>query len=292
MLTLGSEAPPPRRAKKLTLVAGVSVALVVAVIAALALVGRGAGEGQVLTLAQAADRTLETRTARIEFSVMAPVPGAAPVPILVTGEIDFERRIIRYDMDLGPALGSATGASGAMFKATAVQQGLVQYLRMDAFDSVPALRGKWLKQDIGALGAQTGIDLARLQDGGDPAAQLDALRDTEGDVVEVGREKVRGVGTRHVRLTFDIERNMRKRGAVTDEAAFQKLLQLYASTTSVVDAWIDDQGRIRRITSTEELKTGRVTTTREYYDFGVKVDATFPADADVVDPSALAGLGR
>ena len=103
----------------------------------------------------------------------------------------------------------------------------------------------------------------------------------------IGKEVVQGLTTTHYQATIDIEKFYRDRNAVLDETKFAALLKLYTGPLTV-DAWVDAKGLLRRIHETIPMKAAPLDLIMEFSDFGTPVSISLPADADVVDQSALA----
>lgn len=120
----------------------------------------------------------------------------------------------------------------------------------------------------------------------DPTAGLKALRDVSGDVTEVGREEVRGEQTTRYSGTMDARQALEALQGPLRELLEQVLTDSDAEAVPF-DAWIDDEGRIRRLDQTLSLELPQmqdesveVTSRLEMYDFGVDVQVEAPpADA-------------
>jgi hypothetical protein len=266
------------------------VAVLVIVVGAIAVATSGGGGRKVLTLAEAAAKTQSSHTARVEFTTTLPLAGFEGKEVLATGEYDFDRRLMRYDQDITDVLKSTTpNVPAGAGKVTAVGQGYTLYMKMGAFEQIPQLAGKWMKLDLGQQTAALGVDLDKVAEfeGSGPASALAKLQALSGTVETLGTEDVRGVQATHYRATYDFAQVYRDRGAVTDEAAFQKLLALYSSTTATSEAWVDDDGLVRRTVNVIPLKANPQTAKAEFFDFGIKLNVTVPADADTFTPDQL-----
>jgi hypothetical protein len=120
----------------------------------------------------------------------------------------------------------------------------------------------------------------------DPTAGLQTLREASDDVVEVGRDEQRGASTTHYRGTIPIEKALEAL-----QGQMQDVVSQFLDTTELedvpFDAWIDDDGRLRRMDQTMTIESPMlqgqpmtVETRFEMYDFGIEVDvAPPPADA-------------
>jgi len=131
-----------------------------------------------------------------------------------------------------------------------------------------------------------------LEAASDPSGSLEALQGASDDVEEVGREDVRGEPTTHYRGTMDPEVAIENLGGAMRDAAGEALADVESFP---FEAWIDDDGRIRRYTAVVELPasdaTGgtavTATTTMELFDFGVEVDVEAPPADQVQDGAPL-----
>lgn len=127
----------------------------------------------------------------------------------------------------------------------------------------------------------------------DPTSGIAALRGANDDVVEVGQETVRDAQTTHYRGTLDIEKALEVlKGPVRD------LIESTLKTGDLKDvpfeAWIDDEGRLRKMEQTMTLESPQlpgqaieVQSTYELYDFGVDVDVEAPPADQVKDGAPL-----
>lgn len=270
------------------------VAVLAAAVGAIAVAAGGDGH-KVSTLAQAAAKTEGQHSARVEFTTSVPLAGFSGKEILVTGEYDFDRRILHYDFDITELMKTTTpDAPPGAGKITAKAQGLTVFMKMGIFDQEPKLKGKWMKLDIGKQVSNFGVDLDKVAEfeAAGPASALAKLQTLLGSVETLGTEDVRGVKTTHYRATYDFAQVYRARGAVTDEAAFAKLLDLYSSTTATSEAWVDNDGLVRRTVNSIPLKAGVQTVKAEFFDFGIAVNVAVPSEADTFSVDDLQALAR
>ena len=119
----------------------------------------------------------------------------------------------------------------------------------------------------------------------DPAQVLPYVRGVSGQVTDVGHDTVRGAATTHYRAVIDLSR-------VADRANAEAQPALRGAAAAVrqplpADLWVDDQGRLRKLTMTVPGPTS-VTATFELWDFGVRVDAVAP-DPDQVGEFRIVG---
>lgn len=127
----------------------------------------------------------------------------------------------------------------------------------------------------------------------DVTTGLEALRGASADTEEVGRDSVRGEPTTHYRGTLDLARALDAlQGPVRQ--LVEQVLEGGDVAPAPFDAWIDDDGRLRRMEQTLTLALPQlqgqelvVTTRLEMYEFGVEVDVEAPPASAVRDGSPL-----
>src|SRR5438876_7827569 len=167
--------------------------------------------------------------------------------------------------------------------------GLVMYMRSPLFQTLPS--DKWVKLDMEKLAKKQGIDLSSVLDAGqaDPSQSLRMLMAST-DAHPVGYDRVRGVFTTHYTLNVDLGRLAK--GSAALRKTFEMLRKLTGVQSFPAEAWIDDQGRVRRMKIDMSFNgpTGGAFTmsmTEDLYAFGVKVNVQPPDASQVVDASAL-----
>lgn len=126
----------------------------------------------------------------------------------------------------------------------------------------------------------------------DPTAQLLALAAAD-SAERLGEQQVRGEPTTHYRGRYDLARAV-ELAEGTQRDALRSSLGAAAGVAPVpFDAYVDDDGRLRRLTQTVEVPTSppvdgealSVTTTLELYDFGTDVVVPGPP-ADMIRDGA------
>lgn len=154
-----------------------------------------------------------------------------------------------------------------------------------------------------ALSQQPGVfyelSLAEVQGtslGGstDPSASYAALAAAGDDVEEVGEEQLRGAGTTHYRGTLDVQEALATLKGSAKQVA-EATLGRAGKDELPFDAWIDDEGRLRKYVQELEVPAGpttggqpvQSTTTLELYDFGTEVDVEVPPAAQIRDGAPL-----
>jgi hypothetical protein len=139
----------------------------------------------------------------------------------------------------------------------------------------------WTSQAVGAASAFTPV----------PTSYLDYLKGLGGAVRVVGREKVRGADTTRYVATLDLARTAASLRSPTKGAAVKGLLDLLGLTKIPVTVWLDDLGRMRKMTMTMDLSSlgkgmnapanfaPKMAITLEMYDFGAPVSVDVPTGA-------------
>ncbi|MFI6659660.1 hypothetical protein ACIBL8_29480 [Streptomyces sp. NPDC050523] len=144
---------------------------------------------------------------------------------------------------------------------------------------VPA--DKWVRVDTAALSD------GNLVTGGatDPYAAAELLLGTR-TATGLGRTEFAGVEVRHYRGTADLA--AAARGASEGvRASLAAAAKGFATAAVPFDAYLDDQGRIRKIryrfsfVNGREKSTVAVASTTLLYDFGTPVDVRLPASKDI-----------
>lgn len=133
-----------------------------------------------------------------------------------------------------------------------------------------------------------------LENAADPTGSLQALEEVSDDVREAGEEQVRGTATTRYEGTIDGQQALDQLGGAVRELAEQGI-DMDALGAVPFTAWVDDDGRLRRFTSSIELTaTGEgetqdvtTTTTLELFDFGVEVAVEAPPADQVQDGAPL-----
>jgi hypothetical protein len=144
---------------------------------------------------------------------------------------------------------------------------------------VPA--DKWVRVDTGTLSD------GNLVTGGatDPFAAAEVLRGTR-SATFVGRTEVAGTKVRHYRGTADLRQASRNASDANREA-LGAAAKGFATARVPFDAYLDDEGRIRKLRHRFSFVNGRqvrpvaVASTTLLYDFGVPADVRIPEGEDI-----------
>ncbi|MGW7524688.1 hypothetical protein [Streptomyces sp. NPDC054783] len=136
------------------------------------------------------------------------------------------------------------------------------------------------------------VDTATLSDGNlvtggatDPYAAAEVLRGTR-TATYVGRTEVGGTAVRHYRGTADLSRAAR-RASAENRAPLAAAAKGFATAEVPFDAYLDDQGRIRKLRQRFSFVNGlqktpvAVASTTLLYDFGAPAGVGLPRPADI-----------
>ena len=277
--------------------------LVLLLLVPLAGCGGGAAEQAALDasgLAASADATAKAGGARFDLTVKQELPGAAePVASSASGVIDTAGRRALMVMDLS-ALADQFGGAADLGdgRVEAIVDGLIVYMKASFLPDGLLPPGKeWLRLDAAALAKRAGVSAADLAALGqtDPLELLDYLRGVSGTVDRVGEQQLDGVATTHYRATVDLHRALQQLPPGLRKAAKPGIDQLVkvAGPTMPLDAWVGEDGLVRRIESTltirppgasQELTTSYRLDLSEY---GIEPDIRPPAKAKTIDLLSL-----
>lgn len=271
--------------------------------------GDDTGELSALDLVLAsAGHAVDAKTSRFEFTMSVTGPNG-PVNLTATGASDSSVPLMSLDMDMASII-PGTPPGGAT--VSTVFDGKAVYMRFPPELAAGLPGGKqWARLDLAALSSQAGIDVAALTaqfNSSDPLANIALLAGAAGEVTEVGTEDVRGVSTRHLKMTVDLQKAAeqltskvsgpnaeRLRAAVTQAATTVGVNQL------PMEAWIDADGFPRRLAYEMDLSkakvpgaegapaTGTAKVSMEFFDFGQDVDVNIPPIGETVDLAELLG---
>ncbi|MGW6454673.1 hypothetical protein ACWF94_01895 [Streptomyces sp. NPDC055078] len=219
----------------------------------------------------APDRLLAAGSARARTS-MQTVTGGTRVTIQGEGGYDFVRRMGRLTVVLPK---DPSGVEEHRPVTELMTPGALYMKNRGA--GVPA--DKWVRIDT------TGLADGNLVTGGatDPLAAAELLRSAR-EVTFVGEEKFAGEAVRHYRGSADIAR-----AALIAEpyarAALAAAAKGFARDAVPFDAYLDDEGRLRKVRHRFSFTNGRgtvtVTSTTVLYDFGAPVIVRLPDKEDI-----------
>jgi hypothetical protein len=234
-----------------------SAAAVLVALAAVGACGSGssASGGARLTASGIAQETSAGGSARLEMR-QSQLRGAAGGAAAAT-QVDFRNH-----------RGEARSAPGGPEVAEVRWIGTHSYARVLPSPGGLATTGRWFESGPGAGDDQLHVNpMAAFLFSQDP---LGLLRATPARARTVGHETVRGVPTTHLRVDLDfraLTKQLRAEGYTVDDPP---------TATQPAELWVDAQGRLRRLRSTDVTSDPPAATTLELFDFGVRVDVQAP----------------
>jgi hypothetical protein len=265
---------------------GVAVVLVVmATIAGACGNGGGDRTPQEIVFATASE-TSDAGSSRLAMTIGLGEAAAAqglPSSIEAEGSFDYESRtgLLTMGLPLQP------GQPPVDVEMRLI--GNVMYMKFPAEMSA-AFGGKpWVKIDLQAAAEASGADLGALSSAAaaDPTQSLAQLRGVSDDVTEVGEEELRGVKVTHYKLTINVEKAIAETPEAQREMVRSQLEKL-GTDTLPAEVWIDDDGRLRKMTQQVTVEgAGTTEVTIELFDFGIDVDVEAPDEVDVVDLTSM-----
>ncbi|WP_330458597.1 hypothetical protein OIB37_17815 [Streptomyces sp. NBC_00820] len=233
----------------------------------------GNGSDPVVILRRAADTLLGAGSSKAGTS-MEMATGGTRVTIRGKGVYDYRRRLGRLTVVLPE---DPTGVSEHRPITELLAPGALFMKNRGA--GVPA--DKWVRVETAS------VSDGNLVTGGatDPYAAAEILRGTR-TAAYLGRSEVGGVRVRHYRGTADLARAAR--GASADNRApLAAAAKGFATAEVPFDAYLDDQGRIRKLRQRFSFVNSRqaaavaVASTTLLYDFGTPVDVRLPSPGDI-----------
>ncbi|MFL4905317.1 hypothetical protein ACJ6WF_19545 [Streptomyces sp. MMS24-I2-30] len=234
--------------------------------------GHGAAD-PVATLHRAAD-TLRSAGSSLAGTSMEMAAGGTRVTINGTGVYDYRRQLGQLTVLLPQ---DPTGATEHRPITELLAPGALYMKNRGA--GVPA--DKWVRVDTATLSD------GNLVTGGatDPYAAAELLRGTRTARL-VGRTEVDGTAVRHYRGTADLTAAARTASA-GNRAALAAAAKGFATAEVPFDAYLDDQGRIRKLRQRFSFVNGQqgtavaVTSTTLLSDFGTDTDVRLPRPQDI-----------
>jgi hypothetical protein len=248
------------------------------------------------TVAQAPAATKGARSARVAYSAIfdiAAAPGPGPISMSGEGLFDYAQKRGRMVFDMSEVLqpgGSPPEGSG---EVEMIFAGPILYMKMPFLTGLLSEPKPWIKVDLEAA-RRGGANLSQLAQLGqrDPTQILELLRGATRSVDEVGSEDLRGTQTTHYSMVLDLVRAAEK---ASEEArlSVQDLIVRTGARTMPAEIWIDDDGRMRKMTYEVDLASAgadslpaepdSMRVAMELYEFGIEVVVEPPPEDQVVD---------
>ncbi|WP_316774405.1 hypothetical protein [Streptomyces sasae] len=235
--------------------------------------GGATGDNTVTFLTRAADTLRSTGTSKATTS-MEMATGGTRVTIRGKGVYDYDRQLGRLTVVLPQ---DPAGASEHRPITELLAPGALFMKNRGA--GVPA--DKWVRVETAALSD------GNLVTGGatDPFAAAELLRGTR-TATYLGKTELAGTEVRHYRGTADLATAARA-ASPGNRASLAAAAKGFATAEVPFDAYLDDQGRIRKLrerfsfVNDSSKDTVAVASTTLLYDFGTPVDVKLPRSRDI-----------
>jgi hypothetical protein len=245
--------------------------------------GGGGGTGSTDLTKLLSDSTTKTRETSVRLALDVSVTGSSlpqgEAHITGAGEFDYssQRGVINEEIP------DITGSGGGTKEIEIRVIGRTVYARVPGVGTPDK---PWIETDASTFGAQSGSFGSS-----DPTQFIDFLKGVSSGIKDEGDDTVRGDHTTELAFRIDLRKAEAKLGSDQRQAVEQAIQQLGTSTLPA-HAWIDDQGRLRRMSFSFDIhqngKSANIDITLELFDFGVKVDVQ-PPPASQVSQSGLGG---
>jgi hypothetical protein len=261
-------------------------------VSATALVGCGGDTLSLDPVANAANKTAATDSARVAFTMTVTSSTVGTVTMNGRGIFDGRSKTgwMNATVNVPPQARTQLGGDPKMEMIFDASDGVVMYMRSSMIPGVPA--NSWVKMDLEKLAKEQGVDLNSLMNANqaDPNQTLKMLLASSGARVS-GSDRVRGVQTTRYSFRVDLNRLAKENKELRE--ALDQMIQVSGVDSFPAEAWIDGQGRIRRLkigmTMRSSQASGTITMVEEFYDFGVRATIFPPPDDQVIDLSDLIG---
>jgi hypothetical protein len=268
------------------------VLLLCVVLSAGALTGCAANDTLSLDpVANAAGKTAKTTSSRFIFRASLDARTMGQFSFHGNGIFDgpTKRGWMNMHFTLPLAAQAQLGTDPSMEMIFDGGHGLTMYMRSSMFRTVPA--GTWVKMDLEKLAKKEGYDLGAIMNANqaDPSQALRMLM-ASSHARPLGKERIRGIATTHYAFHIDFDQ------LVHDNKALAQFKSLTGISSVPAEAWIDAQGRVRRLNVQMSMGAGlgtpmTMTISEDLYDFGVRTDIEPPSGSMVTDISNLTGSG-
>jgi len=259
-----------------------------AALSALLLAGCSSGGGSTTTsstnlaqlVADAATKSTAS-TSKMGITVDVTQPGSSQsIEITGSGAFDYAK----HDGELTETIPSVGGSQGGTVEIREI--GDTVYVKVP---NAPDPSKPWLKTDAKTFGAQNGGTQAS-----DPSQFLSYLKGASSGITDEGTETVRGTETRKLKANLDLNKAAAKLPADQKQAVEQAIQQLGTSTIPT-EVWIDDQGRMRKMSFSLDVPTAgasggspqsaNLALTLELFDYGAPVNVTPPPSSQISSQS-------
>jgi hypothetical protein len=248
-----------------------------------------------LAMIAAASRQLDASDGlAVEFSMTITAAGEeVEMTGSAVGSADGSR--MWMDMQSGPLPGMPDG-----FSMETIMDDGIMFMSAETFESMGGptngLDGKdWILIDLSDVAPGLEEDFADLAQGrNDPTQALGYLKGAA-DVELVGPDSIDGMETTHYRGTVDLEKAVAEVQAGAREEVRQAIEE-FGRTTLPFDVWLDDEGRLRRMTYSITSAPGApqsfsMVITMDITAYDAELDFETPSRDDAVELADLVPRG-
>jgi hypothetical protein len=260
------------------------------------------------SLAQAATKSASASTLKMDVAMTMTAPNLpSPATMTATGVEDNASHQADMHFDMSGFASSLGKSAPKRFTDPALWRGeeiaefaqgrFVLYMHLPLLTNLVPGHKPWIKLDLSAYGKKLGIDFSQLtQFSSNPGQTLDWLRSTNGAITSIGSETVDGVQTTHYKAAIDLAKypsivSPERRAAV--RKAINAVINLTGLRTFPVDAWVSDDGLVRKLSMsfTEDVSGQELTMnmTTHFHDFNSPVSIKLPPASQVLDSTQLVG---
>jgi hypothetical protein len=251
----------------------------------------------------------DAKTSRFEFTMSVTGPNG-PVNLTAKGASDSSVPLMSLDMDMASVI-PGTPPGGATVSTVFDGKSVYMHFPPELAAGLPGGK-QWARLDLAALSGQAGIDVDALTaqfNSSDPLANIALLTGAAGEITEVGTEDVRGVPTKHLKMTVNLQKasdqlasNFSGPNADRLKAAVAQAAATVGVNELPMEAWIDADGFPRRLVYEMDLSkakvpggegaappTGTAKVSMEFFDFGKDVDVKIPPASETIDLAEFLG---
>jgi hypothetical protein len=260
------------------------------------------------SLAQAATRSASASTLKLDFTMTMTAPNLpSPATMTASGVENNTSHQADMNFDMSGFASSLGKSAPKQFTNPALWRGeeiadfskgrFVLYMHLPLLTNLVPDHKPWIKLDLSAYGKRLGIDFTQLtQFSSNPGQTLDWLRSTNGAITRLGSETVDGVRTTHYKAAIDLAKypsivSPARRAAV--RKAISAVINLTGLRTFPVDAWVSDDGLVRKMNMsfTEDVSGQQLTMnmTTRFHDFNSPVSIKLPPANQVLDSTQFVG---
>jgi LppX/LprAFG-like lipoprotein len=251
----------------------------------LSLTACGGGATTLDPVANAATKTVKVDSAKFHIDVTATGARLGSFHLSADGVTDNATQSLEMTTDLSSvaqSLGAPSGANSDAWKADLQLDGSIVYLHLPVVSMLLPNAKPWLKLDLQKVGTKAGVNVSQLLQQAwnqDPTQALQML-ESVANVQKAGTEQIDGVSTTEYTGTIDLQKVA---------VRFPRIAKQLGSTSIPVQAWIGDDGLVRKLHLSYTEGAGSFDTTFTLFDFGAPVTVTPPPADQVTDLSNLKG---